>query len=483
MQIGWTVPHSLAPADGAVRSKRRVAAAILLIAMLSLEMLSLLTGVAIAAYAAWTAMLLYWVAAADLYTARERIILAICAAASAALIYNGRWDALGRSLDQAAFLASFISMMGLLREAAARSPAVLTCGVYLTMQPPQRRYFATHLGGHGMGVLVNFGAISLLAPLIQRGVNASGAPPDIALIRERRQLTALIRGFSWMVVWAPTSVTQALLATAIAGVQLHGLLLYGLLTSLLMLGVGWSEDRLHWRGLAKRVRADGWKASLPPPFPRRAFLSLAGVSSAIIASVIIFHWLFGVPTTHALMITAPLTLIVWLIAQGGTAHLRANTRGILLDALPNGGREIIMLGASGFLGIAAAALVPAGPIAELIGGWGLSPAMFLIALPIIVVAAGQVAISPIMVVVFLAAVIGAFPVPLADPTLTALSLSCGWALSMTASPNASGAIMLARITARSSYQLTWEWNFAYNLLALAVLAILFAVFTKLPIMG
>ena len=210
-------------------------------------------------------------------------------------------------------------MMGLLREAAARSPAVLTCGVYLTMQPPQRRYFATHLGGHGMGVLVNFGAISLLAPLIQRGVTASGAPPDIALIRERRQLTALIRGFSWMVVWSPTSVTQALLATSIAGVQLHGLVLYGLLTSLLMLGVGWSEDRLHWRGLARRVRADGWKASRPPPFPGRAFLSLAGVSAAIIASVIIFHWLLAIPTTHALMITAPLTLIVWLIAQGGTA--------------------------------------------------------------------------------------------------------------------------------------------------------------------
>ena len=451
----------------------------LLIAMLACELLSLITGTAIAGYAAWIAMLLYWVAAADLYTARERVILGICAVASAALVYHGRWDALGRSLDQAAFLASFISMMGLLREAAARSPAVVTCGVYLTMQPPQRRYVATHLGGHGMGVLVNFGAISLLAPLIQRGVTASNAPPDIALIRERRQVTALIRGFSWMVTWSPTSVTQALLATSIAGIQLHGLVLYGLLTSLLMLGVGWSEDRLHWRGLARRVRADGWKASQPPPFPGRAFLSLAGVSAAIIASVIIFHWLLAIPTTHALMVTAPLTLVAWLIVQGGTEHLRANTRGIVLDALPNGGREIIMLGASGFLGIAAAALLPVGPIAERIGGWGVSPALFLIALPIIVIAAGQVAISPIMVVVFLAAVIGAFPVPLADPTLTALSLSCGWALSMTASPNASGAILLARMTGRSSYELTWEWNFAYNLLALATLAMLFAVLTKL----
>ena len=482
-ELGRIAPGAATPArTDAPPPWRRIATAVSLLALLSLELLSLMTHAKLAGYAAWAALLLYCFAAAEVCKAREYIILAFCAASSAALAYQGRWEALGGSLDQAAFLASFISLMALLREAAARSPAVLTCGVYLTMQPPQRRYVATHIGGHLMGVLVNFGSISLLAPLIQRGVRGADAPPDIALVRERRQLTALIRGFSWMVVWSPTSVSQAILATSIAGVQLHGVFLYGLLVSVIMLGVGWLDDRLRWHGLSKRMRAGRWRAAEPPPFPGKAFMSLIGVSAAIIACVASFHWLFGVPMTHALMITAPIILVLWLIVQGGIDHLRANTRGILFDALPNGGREIVMLGASAFLGVALAALVPVGPIAQQVSHWQVPPALFLISLPIIVIVAGQVAVSPIMIVVFLAAVIGAFPAPPADPTLIALSLSCGWALSMTASPNSSGAILMGRMTGRSSYQLTWEWNPAYNLLALATLAVLFAVLTKLPIL-
>ncbi len=455
-----------------------MAAAWLIQAMLGCEILFFLTGAAIAGYAAWTATLFYLIAAADKFGARERILLTLCIGAAVALAWRGDWSDLGKALNQAVFLAGFISMMSLLREAAARSPAVLTCGVYLTMQPPKTRYLTTHLGGHGLGALVNFGAISLLAPLIQRGVAASNAPPDIALIRERRQISALIRGFSWIIVWSPTAVTQALLATVVTNVEPHRLLLYGLLTSALMLGVGWSEDHLRWRGLAKRLRAGGWKATVPPPFPRKAFITLGGVAACIVATVFFFHWLFAVPTPHALMLTAPVILVCWLLAQGGADHLKANMRNVFLEALPNGAREIATLGASGYLGVAAAALLPVAPIAERIGGWGLPPVLFLITLPVIVTAAGQIAISPIMAVVFLAAVIHAFPVPPADPTLTALALSCGWALSMTASPNASGAIMLARMTGRSPYQLTWQWNFGYNLMALATLALLFLALTQ-----
>jgi hypothetical protein len=38
------------------------------------------------------------------------------------------------------------------------------------------------------------------------------------------------------------------------------------------------------------------------------------------------------------------------------------------------------------------------------------------------------------------------------------------------------------VTSRSSYQLTWEWNFAYNIAAIATLALLFLAATKLDIM-
>src|SRR3546814_3300916 len=42
---------------------------------------------------------------------------------------------------------------------------------------------------------------------------------EIGLVRERRQLSALLRGFAWFLVWAPTAVTQAILPTLIPGVD------------------------------------------------------------------------------------------------------------------------------------------------------------------------------------------------------------------------------------------------------------------------
>ena len=66
----------------------------------------------------------------------------------------------------------------------------------------------TWIGGHLAGILMNFGAVSLLAPLIQRGVRADPIETEEderrAQIRERRQLSALVRGFSPVITWAPT---------------------------------------------------------------------------------------------------------------------------------------------------------------------------------------------------------------------------------------------------------------------------------------
>src|SRR3546814_8172124 len=82
----------------------------------------------------------------------------------------------------------------------------------VTQQPPQWRFLAVFLGSHFFSVLINLGSLSLLAPIIQRGVRGDKLKreelDEIALVRERRQLSALLRGFAWFLVWAPTAVTQ-----------------------------------------------------------------------------------------------------------------------------------------------------------------------------------------------------------------------------------------------------------------------------------
>ena len=101
-------------------------------------------------------------------------------------------DAFGPVVDdlsRAAYLAAFIMLVTSLRQGAFGSNSILTIGRFLTSQPPGRRYFALHIGGHFMGALLNFGAISLLRLLFRRGMEAKrdDSPQELSDIRLRRQ--------------------------------------------------------------------------------------------------------------------------------------------------------------------------------------------------------------------------------------------------------------------------------------------------------
>jgi hypothetical protein len=151
---------------------------------------------------------------------RERYLLALAAAATIAalVLSDAPWELMRRGLGQATFLAAFMLLLALLRDGAITSPSVLALGQYLTRRPPGQRYIAIHLGGHALGVVLNFGALSLLGPLIQRGAETDARDnPELAQWRLQRQMSALARGFSWIIAWSPTAVTQALVVSVVAG--------------------------------------------------------------------------------------------------------------------------------------------------------------------------------------------------------------------------------------------------------------------------
>jgi len=132
-------------------------------------------------------------AVAPRFGMREWLMLGAAVALTAGLAAQPEgWDDARDALDRGAFFAAFILLMMLLREAAITSPAVLAMGHYLTRQPPGRRFFAAFLGGQMGGVLLNFGAVSLLGPMIQRGASrcrprrTSGAPGSASGGRCRR---------------------------------------------------------------------------------------------------------------------------------------------------------------------------------------------------------------------------------------------------------------------------------------------------------
>lgn len=376
---------------------------------------------------------------------------------------------LAESLDKAAFFAAFIYLITLLKEGAERSDSVLQMGRYLTNQPPGRRYYSTAIGGHLMGVLLNFGAVSLLAPLIQRGAKASAdASPQEkrrAAIQEQRQLSALLRGFSWMIMWAPTTLTQTVLFAAFPSADFGLIVMLGLIATVIMVLIGRVEDWLRWRHLSPWVAANAMKL---PKKSARVLLIVCTTLAAGTYFVVVFA---DVTVAVGLMLVAPIVLVVWIAKQNTTEPYRPalkqtwqDLKGLMIGSTSNLGRSAVGLGAAGFIGVAAAKLAPIDLIADQLGGADIPTWVVLISLPVIINLGGQIALSPIMIVVFLSSVLNALPVLPADPSLIVFALGAGWALSMTASPNATATLLISGVSGIPPTTLTWKWNGVYSLL-------------------
>ncbi len=395
------------------------------------------------------------------------------------------WQALSRS----GFLASFILLMGLLRDGAVTSSAVAQCGAFITRQPSRRRFFAVFSGAHAFAVLINLGALSLLAPIIQLGVR-QGKPPgepldEISQIRERRQLTAVLRGFSWFLVWAPTAVTQAVLPTLMTGVDSLRLIKLGLGIAAVMFLTSWAEDTMRWWSYRKKLVSEGALPSFQPmPFPSQSFRNLGAVCFGLFGLSIGFLTLVGTSIVEAVMLSAPLVVVTWILAQNshmGTAGAVRATRARLIEiattAVPGSIRETVSLAAAGFIGTLAAHLTPVDVLSQWLDPNVVPAWVFMLGLALAVLAGGQIALSPITMAVFLGSVVAAMPTIPADATLAALGIAAGTAICTTGSPFASGTLVLARASGRTGVELTWRWNLAYTIAACAVLAILFAAIT------
>lgn len=461
------------------------------------ELTFLYSGLTAASYVSKALVLLVPVLTFRFLKLREGYLLALCG-----LLLGLAWyldkpfvDLAIEGLSRSAYLASFILLMALLREGALASPSVLEVGTFLTRQPSSRRFMTLFYGGHFFAVLINLGALSLLAPIIQRGVRAdipAGTPKDtpldeIAMVRERRQLSAALRGFSWFLVWAPTAVTQAVMPTLMSGIDAVRLMVTGFGLALVMFVVSWAEDAVRWRGFRKRLQAEGRlpMAITKTPFPVRGGVNLGVVCLSLFALTLVFTALFHVSIVTGVMLTAPIVVLVWVFVQQPAdaidpkrdALRRIDT--ITFQAIPGYFREVVFIACAGFIGTMAGKLVAADAVASAIGLADLPGWQVLSALTVSVWLFGQVGLSPITMAVFLGSLVAELPDLPVDMTWAALAIAAGTAVCSTGAPFSSGPLMLARATGYSSFTLTWRWNGTYTLIAMAVLCGIYVIMTSL----
>lgn len=439
----------------------------LLLVLLATEIAWILTEAPLFAYASRTVLCVLCLLGAPFFTIREVSLVAF-ALVSTALVYtlSGDQAAILDALDLATFFAAFIWTLTAMRDVAARSGSILAVGRYLILQPPGRRFFATALGGHFMGVFLNFGAVSLMAPMIQ------STNPGPAL--ERRQISALIRGFSWVILWAPTTLTQVVLLTIFTDITWPEAAIMGLGTAALFILVGRLYDRWEWR------HEPPHSGGQTLPLPRRAVLVVSGICTAMIGATIIGNIAFDFSIAQALLFIAPTTTWAWFLAQkppslGTMGHRTSALFTTLTPSAVALARSAVALGVAGYLGRLIGQTLPMDQIAEGVRlatwpGW-----LFLAVLPVLINLGGQIALSPILIVVLLGEVFrnaAALPVGHAE---IYFALSVGWALSMTMSPNATATLLISAASRIPATTLTWRWNLRYGLICYAIAVGIFAL--------
>lgn len=389
------------------------------------------------------------------FSIREASLMLFACVASIVAFRAGGLPVLYSGLDLAAFFGAFIAALTVMREIAARSRAIRAVGEYLIRQPAGRRYFSTALGGHVLGVFLNFGAVSLMSPLIQNAARHPDGRVDTAL--ERRQLNALIRGFAWVLMWAPTTLTQAVLLTLFTDVTWQDTLPLGLATGLCFILLGRLYERYEWRGVP---RPDG--AVLP--VPQMALLSVAMICTGLIGVTLLLAGLFEKTIAQSLMVVAPLVTLVWYLAQRwAAAHAEPLTR-IFVGAAPGLARSAVALGLSGYIGRTLGRSLPMETLSQWVDlthvpGW-----LFLACLPLLITLGGQAALSPILVVVLLGEALRGFEVLPTGQAQIVFALSVGWGLSMMTAPNATATLLISSVTRIPPTTLTWVWNLRFGAL-------------------
>ncbi|MCP4999600.1 MAG: hypothetical protein GY933_12880 [Hyphomicrobiales bacterium] len=424
---------------------------------------------------------------------RERALMIIALMATAYALWrlqSGALTPIVQDLSRGAYLAAFMMLMSSLRDGAFSSRSVLKIGHYLTNQPPSRRYFALHVGGHFIGTLLNFSAISLLGPLVLRGARAAQAPDspkELFEIRLRRQISALSRGFSWFNLWAPTAIAQAVVLTTVPGSRASIIAPVGLTIAFILLWVGWAEDRATGYRARMRLAQEGFKllGVEAPPFPFKSLLRFLSVAAGLLGLALLVYSVSSIPFVSAIMIAAvPLTAL-WLTAQSVSREqmdpvwLQQKLWQLLQVAIPSGSPEAATLGLAGYLGILGASLVSHEAIADYLLAINISPLFVYIAVSGIIPLASCIGLPPMMIVTFIGGLLVSIPQLGLDPSLLGLSLLVGWAVNLTGSPFSATSLLLSRVVSIPGTVHAWKWNGLFTIMSWIVAAIVLFAASRL----
>ena len=373
----------------------------------------------------------------------------------------------GVAAGRVAFLTSILVALIFLRLVAQHDAAFAAAGGFLASQPPSRRYVSLGIGGNLFGVLLNLGGLGLLIEMTLAGQRrmeaANGVSSAVHDVRERRIVTAIVRGFATIAFWSPFGIALNTLLLILTDLHWADAAPWGVAFSFGFLALGAVMDVIE-----RRIFPILPKPVVVPPSPGDAaglwavLAHLVGLGLLVVGGDVILPFSFQ----EVLVTVVPIYALVWALARFGTFGPKRLRR----DFVANSARyvnEVGVFALAGLIGALLVAMVPQDaldPVLLAIVDFG-GPVALVLALAWATLAMAMVGFHPIISVVILAEFMAR--TPLISQQATLLALLTGWTLTVCLAPLATTATYVGAIVNRSPLVVSLRWNGVFGLVGLA----------------
>tara|TARA_B110000211_G_scaffold235026_1_gene308644 strand:+ start:16901 stop:18322 length:1422 start_codon:yes stop_codon:yes gene_type:complete len=406
-----------------------------------------------------------------------KLLASITACFALILFYYSKitLEELSNICTSVAFFAFLLIALGVLKNAALTSNSVHLTGLALLEQRPTGRYAMLTIASHLLGILMSLGSINLLGTMIEKGLshNNKTIDPRIEQVRKRRMMIAVIRGFGSIPLWAPTTVTIAVLVTTIPGLQWTDILPYGLYITFVMLVFGvWLDYIKAPKHLSHLVPAiTGNFSDLKVSFP----LGIVVVTLIVLSSILFLLTPLRPMTT--VLISAPIVSIAWIFMQFNRSHKKMTSVQLtiqrfqkqIFQQLPTQRSEILFFSCSIAIGRLLLSVLDLDWIAVQLAYLNMSPSGILISASWIIILSSFAFINPMISVTVVAGILSQLPSVESIPVTIALVMMVTWTVVIGLSPFTSSIRLGSKLIDVSTLQLGLEWNGWYSLIVLVVL--------------
>ena len=400
---------------------------------------------------------------------RQVFVLAGFALSIGNLVYNPDWQStLHSGFITASFIAAFFSALTTLKFAADTSPAIRNCGRFLSQQPPGRRYVALTFGGQLFGLLLNYGAISLLGSMSLSHATLE-ANEEIRRHRVRRMLLAVQRGFISILPWSPFSFAIVISTSLVPGTSWLQCVLPGLVTGIILASAGWLIDTLF------KPKISG----SPPPKQKPqgnwfAIMPLITLLLLLVLLLVAARLLTGARIQALVMIVAPLVSFAWMAVQAGRdrplRRLGDRAGDFLVVQLAGFRSEMVLLMMAGYIGTVASPLL--GTLLQAMNidlaafpGWAV-----LVLIVWLIPIAGQIGMNPILAAALIAPLLPDAAQLGVPATSIVVAITAGWILSGVSSPFTATTMLVGKFAGVSAAHVGQRWNGLFTVLCAVLLS-------------